>query len=224
MTRKKKRKINFKGILIFIIFIALIVLFAKYLLDMRIKNIVILNNNYYTDEYIIDKAKIGDYPKFLLLNTAKIKKTLMKEDLINDVKITKKWGGVLEININEKRVLYFIRSNNKYMTSDYSSYSLDDISGVPTLINYVTSDVEKDFVKRLNRIDDNIIKLVSEIEYTPNDFDQKRFLLYMNDGNLVYVTVTKLELLNKYVDIVKQLNNKNGILYLDSGNYFEIKE
>jgi cell division septal protein FtsQ len=110
------------------------------------------------------------------------------------------------------------------MTSDYSSYSLDYISGVPTLINYVTSDVEKDFVKKLNRIDDNIIKLVSEIEYTPNDFDQKRFLLYMNDGNLVYVTVTKLELLNKYVDIVKQLNNKNGILYLDSGNYFEIKE
>ena len=46
----------------------------------------------------------------------------------------------------------------------------------------------------------------------------------MNDGNMVYVTTTKLKSLNKYVDIVKKLENKKGILYLDSGNYFEIKE
>ena len=46
----------------------------------------------------------------------------------------------------------------------------------------------------------------------------------MNDGNEVYVTITKLDLLNKYIDIVKKLDNKNGILYLDSGNYFEIKK
>ena len=45
----------------------------------------------------------------------------------------------------------------------------------------------------------------------------------MNDGNEVYITVTKVGVLNKYVDIVKKLNKKNGILYLDSGNYFEVK-
>ena len=39
--------------------------------------------------------------------------------LIEYVKITKKWGGILEINIKEKRILYYIRSTNKYMTSDY---------------------------------------------------------------------------------------------------------
>ena len=224
MTRKKRKRINFKGILLFIIFIIILCLFIKYLFDMRIKNIIILNNNYYSDEYIIEKSNIQNYPKFILLNTSKIKNKLKKEDLIEDVKITKKWGGILEINIKEKRVLYFVRSSNKYMTSDYNSYKLNDVLNRPTLINYVTSDVEKEFVKKLNRIDDNILSLISEIEYNPNDFDQKRFLLYMNDGNQVYVTVTKLELLNKYVSIVKQLDNKNGILYLDSGNYFEIKE
>ena len=30
--------------------------------------------------------------------------------------------------------------------------------------------------------------------------------------------------MNKYVDIVRKLDNNKGILYLDSGNYFEIKE
>ena len=40
----------------------------------------------------------------------------------------------------------------------------------------------------------------------------------------VYITVSKTNLLNKYIDIIKKIDNKNGILYLDSGNYFEIKK
>ena len=46
----------------------------------------------------------------------------------------------------------------------------------------------------------------------------------MNDSNLVYVTLTKLEYLNKYNEYVKKLEGKTGTLYLDSGNYFEIKK
>ena len=66
--------------------------------------------------------------------------------------------------------------------------------------------------------------MISEIEYNPSEFDDKRFLLYMNDGNLVYITITRIDLLNKYVDVIKKVGNKKGILYLDSGNYFEIKK
>ena len=224
MTKRKKKKINILRTFIFIIIIILLIILIKYLFNMRIKNIVILNNNYYSDEYIIEKSNIQDYPKILLLNTSRIRNKLLKEDLIEDVKITKKWGSILEINIKEKKVLYFIRSTNKYMVSDYKSYKLDNINGIPTLINYVTTDVEEDLVKKLSRIDSNVISLISEIEYNPNEYDQKRFRLYMNDGNEVYVTLTKLDLLNKYVSIVQQLDGKNGILYLDSGNYFQIKE
>ena len=46
----------------------------------------------------------------------------------------------------------------------------------------------------------------------------------MNDGNQVYITLTKTDELNYYVDIVKKLGGKKGILNLDSGSYFEVKE
>ena len=46
----------------------------------------------------------------------------------------------------------------------------------------------------------------------------------MNDGNEVYTTISKLDKLNKYESIVAKLNGKRGILYLDSGNYLEVKE
>ena len=103
-------------------------------------------------------------------------------------------------------------------------YHLDDVLSVPTLINYIPESNEKKFVNAFKNIDNNIISMISEIEYSKTSYDSDRFLLYMNDGNMVYVTTTKLKSLNKYVDIVKKLENKKGILYLDSGNYFEIKE
>ena len=46
----------------------------------------------------------------------------------------------------------------------------------------------------------------------------------MSDGNYVYITLYKLSSIDEYLKITSTLKDKKGILYLDSGNYFEIKE
>lgn len=224
MKKRVKRKFNPLKFLSFIAFIIICYFLTMYLLDIKTKNIIVLNNNYYTDEKIIETSGIENYPKFLSLNTNKIKKKLLKLDLIENVTIKKKWNFVLELTIKEKKVLYLVRSENKYRLSDNKLYDIDDLLSVPTLINYVPESTEKKFVNAFKNIDNNIISMISEIEYSKTSYDSDRFLLYMNDGNMVYVTTTKLKSLNKYVDIVGKLENKKGILYLDSGNYFEIKE
>lgn len=224
MKKRVKRKFNPLKFLTFIAFIIICYFLTVYLLDIKTKNIVVLNNNYYSDEKIIETSGIENYPKFLSLNTNKIKKKLLKLDLIENVTIKKKWNFVLELTIKEKKILYLVRSENKYRLSDNKLYDLDDVLSVPTLINYIPESNEKKFVNAFKNIDNNIISMISEIEYSKTSYDSDRFLLYMNDGNMVYVTTTKLKSLNKYVDIVSKLENKKGILYLDSGNYFEIKE
>ena len=77
-------------------------------------------------------------------------------------------------------------------------------------------------VEKYDVIDENIRLMISEIEYYPNDIDKERFILTMNDGNYVYITLYKTYLVNDYIKILSTLENKKGILYLDSGNYFEI--
>ncbi len=225
MTKKqKKKKINLFRVFIFLIILLVIAITIKFLLDVRIKNIIILNNNYYSDEQIIEAANIQNYPKFLLLNKSKTINKIKKLDLVEDVKINKKKGFVLEIDVKEKKILYLKRSINQYVLSDKSNISLENVVGVPTLINFLEEDTEKKFIEAFSRIDTNIISLISEIEYNKTDYDSERFLLYMNDGNEVYITITKLNKLNKYESIVSKLNGKRGILYLDSGNYLEVKE
>lgn len=224
MKKKVKRRFNFLRFITFIITLFILYIVISFLLSVKTKNIVILNNNYYNDEVIIEKAGIQDYPKFLLLNSNKVKKKIESLDLVSSVTVKKKLNFILEITVNEKKILYYNKSNNYYKLSDGSTYKSNDIYGVPTLINYIPEDIEAKFIKKFSKVNSNIISLISEIEYSKTEFDSERFLLYMSDENLVYITVSKIELLNKYIDIVKTLEGKKGILYLDSGNYFEIKE
>ena len=46
----------------------------------------------------------------------------------------------------------------------------------------------------------------------------------MTDSNYVYITLSKINKLNKYNSIVSKLENQKGIIYLDSGDYVEIKK
>ena len=73
-------------------------------------------------------------------------------------------------------------------------------------------------------VDVNILSKISDIEYVPNEIDKERFLLYMDDGNVVYLTLTKFDMINNYDEVLGQVENHKGILYLDNGNYFQIKE
>ena len=79
-------------------------------------------------------------------------------------------------------------------------------------------------ISKYQNVENEIRLLISEIEYVPNDIDKERFLIYMTDGNYVYMTLNKITKLNTYNSIVDQLEGKHGIIYLDSGDYFEIKE
>lgn len=224
MGKKVKRKFNFKKFIIFIIIVFVIVLFSYYLLSQNIRNIIILNNNYYNDEVIIETSGIEDYPLFVSLSKKEVKNKLMKLDLVSDVKVSKKFPFTIEIDVTEKNILYYVRSKNLYKLSDNSELELSGVVGYPTLVNYVPSDIEEDFVSELKKIDQNIIKLISEIEYSKISYDDERFLLYMVDSNEVYITISKMDKLNKYLSIIEKLDNKKGILYLDSGNYLEIKK
>lgn len=220
----KRKKFNFLKFIIFCLFIYLIFSFAIYLIGKPIKNIIILNNNYLSDIEIIEKAKIENYPSYFKTLKNTMEKRIKKLDIVKDVEIKKKFGYIVEIDVTEFKILYQMRANNSYVIEGGKVLNLNKvINGIPVLINYVPDEIEEKMNKKMAKLKINIIAKISEIEYTPSDFDNERFLLYMIDGNEVYITLNKLENLNKYIEIAKQLEGHQGILYLDSGNYFEIK-
>ena len=119
-------------------------------------------------------------------------------------------------------MLFYNQNTSKYVLENKKEVLLNGIV-VPTLINYVPDTKYDIFVNKYILLDNKVKQKISEIKYDPNPIDEDRFFLYMNDGNYVYITLTKMELLNKYNDAITKFEGKKGTLYLDSGNYFEIR-
>ena len=111
----------------------------------------------------------------------------------------------------------------KKKKKNYYSKAID-LFRIPRVINYVPNDKVNSFIKDMGKVKRDILGKISDIEYVPNEYDKDRFLLYMDDGNMVYLTLTKFEMINYYNEVLGQLEDHKGILYFDSGNHFEIKE
>lgn len=214
-----KRKFKFVKFLVVILILYIILFLGYKLFTAKIKNIFILNNNYLTDQEVIDESGLRKYPSFLLTTKYKIKKNLLKNSLIKEAKIKKKLWGIIYIEISEYEPLFIYQ--DKVILDNGTKIDNNDYI-LPILINDVNEETLTKFINKYKDIDKEIKMQISEIEYLPNDIDKERFLFTMNDGNYVYITIYKTLAINEYNKILPNLEGKKGILYLDSGNYFEI--
>lgn len=222
-VKTKKRKLKVKRIIICVLVIVLLVVLFYYVSRLPIRNIYVVGNNILSDKEIIDMAGISNYPSFISTSSNDIMNSLKKSIYIKEIEVRKKYFyNKLYIYTTEKKIL--CTYNNKLLLEDGSEIeNIYRITSYPILSSDITNIKEK-FISKFSQIDTAILIKISEIEYTPNDVDNERFTLKMNDGNLVYITLGKVEKINKYNSIYSSLEGKKGIIYLDSGDYVEIKE
>lgn len=223
MKKKKiKKKIKWKRLISILLFLIIVIGLIYGYMQLHIKNIYVKGNSLLKENDILSLTNLLDYPKVYKVNTKEIEKTIIENPLVNKVKVTKSFLGKVTIEIDENHYLYKDSAGN-IMLSNGTMLENQKVVGIPNLINEVV-DVEDKFIKSLNKVDKDILMRISEIEYKPSNLDKERFMFYMTDGNYVYVTLSKMDLINTYSEVYPSLEGKKGILYLDSGNHFEIKK
>lgn len=221
--KKVKRKLNIKAFILLLLILYLIVMLFYTFFTMPIKNIYILNTKLLKDYDVIKVAGIKDYPSIFKTSSKKMESNIATLDLVNKVSVQKKLNGTLLIKIEEAKPLFYNRNTEKVVLSNNREVDSQKYFGLPTLINYVPSDLLKDFISAFAEIDADIIAMINEIEYSPDIanevvIDNNRFLLRMNDTNNVYVNVINMKRLNDYKNVLMTIGDKRGTLYLDSYN------
>ena len=221
-VKVKKRKLKLKRIFICLILLLIIVLLFLLIKNVPIKNIYIIGNNILSDKEIIEISQISNYPSFIETSKKDIIKRLEKNNYIKKVEVEKKFFNKIYIYITENKIISI--SNNKLLLENGKEVeNIYDIHTAPILISDI-SNIKEEYFKNFSKINDDILLKISEIEYSPNEVDTERFALRMDDGNLVYITLNKITKINKYNNIYSELEGKKGIIYLDSGDYIEVKE
>ena len=218
---KKKRKLKIKNVLLVLTILIIILLGLAFLTDVKINNIVIKGNTFYSDWEIIEKAGLDDYPSSLKTLSSSIEKRLEEDDYIKSANVERPSLTKVVIKVEENLPLFYYLPAQKTILADKTE--VKDNFPVPTVINYVPDKIYSKFLKAISSVNYDIVKRISEIRYDPNEVDEGRFFLTMNDGNQVYLTLDKFTKIDDYLDIIKEFDNKKGILYLDSGEYFEVK-
>ena len=225
--RKKRMRLNKKRFAIIIATFLICLIFFFFCFNQRIMQIEITGTNLITDNEIIEISGLKNYPKLFSVPSFSIKNKIKKLDLVNDVKVSKNLFGKLSIKVEEARVLFYNKNNDKIVLSNSKEIDFSQkYLGIPTLLNYVPSDIYKDFIKGLNYIDSDVLRLISEIEYSPSKtqegeiIDDNRFMLRMNDTNTVYMNTVNIKKLNRYMEMTSTIiatnSEKYGVLYLDS--------
>ena len=217
----KKKRIKVKNIIITLLILLLLGFTSYDIITLPIKNIYIINNNIVSDKEILESLNIIDYPSFIK-TIFSIKKNKINNPYIKKFTVKKKLINKLYIEIEEYKPIAIYKDkvvlNNNSLADNI--YNLDYL---PYVINDIDS-IYDSFAKSFNKINNDILYRISQIEYKPNDIDEERFLLYMIDGNYVYISLSKIEKINKYNSIVASMKEQKGIIYLDSGDYVEIKK
>ena len=221
--KKPKKKVRITGIIFLLLFVYLLVPLIYYFIKSPIKNISIKGNNLLTEEDVITDSKISYNDSIFKISTYKIEKNLEKNPLIKKAKIERRLNGTIIINIEENKILFLNALTKKLVLSDEEEIDVNDkYIGYPVLVNYVPSEIYKELIKSLSKVDDSNYQMISEIEYSVDKYentviDDERFLLRMKDGNTIYVNLINIEKLNRYQEIYSALTDK-GTLYLDSSS------
>ena len=219
---KTKRKIRYDRIFICVLLLSLVGYLCYFILNKPLTNIYVYGNDYLKDQYIIDAAGLRNYPSTLTFSTSSIARTLEDDPLIINATVHRTSFRGISITVEENKPIFYNQSKSETVLSD--GKTVKEKYNVPLLINYTPNKLYKQLIEALNEVDVDVFERISSIKYDPNDVDSGRFLLSMRDGNYVYLSINKFTNINNYIKIIRKFENKKGILYLDSGEYFKVME
>ena len=223
----KKRKLKIFPFLLILLILGGISFAIYVYIQTPIQNLLVKNTTYLNDDYILELAGVKEYSSSLWFRVGKMEENLLSSPYIEDVHISKRFYRTLVIEVTENQPLFINSTDQTVVFKNNETVPVEeeiDLFRIPRLMNYVPDDKYDSFIKGMGNIQEDVLGKISDIEYQPNDYDKDRFLLYMDDGNMVYLTLTKFKMINYYNDVLSQLEDRKGILYLDNGNHFQIME
>lgn len=206
-AKKRKRR---RRVLFVILVIGLIIAF--FISDFsRLQTITVSGNNRVSSEEIIVASKIKlhqDYTFFKNLDAAK--DLIEKTSLIKEAKVTKDIFGHVKIKVVEAdpigqciidNVLYVVDETGR-VTKDTAGTLIAYVQRCPKLNNFNFEQFSA-FAKQFAKIPAQVINQISDINYAPENLDEKRCEFIMDDGKILYL---------RYDNMAEQLKGDNYAL------------
>ncbi len=216
-----KRRLKLKGVLFLLCFFLGIYLIASFLLSIEIQAVYIRGNDLLKDSEVLKLLGLNEKKKFLTYSASSSCKEALSNPYIETCKIKRRLDFKLEVIITENVPLFYYAPESSIVLSNGEKVTAENNFGIPTLLNIVPEKVFTKFVTGLAKVKSDIIRSMSEIEYSPtmaangSYIDEERFIMSMNDGNTVYINNRKMSILDMYDTIYASIGDVKGTFNCD---------
>ena len=206
IARKKNRKILKISLLLFIIFGVLIFIFVSPVFNIR--KIEVTGNEIISSDTIESLSGIKMNENIFRISKKNIKNRLKENPYINEVEISRKLPGTLELNIDERKVAYQVKVINSYVYLDYQGYILEVSSKekkVPLIEGFSTN---QDTILKANRLsgaDIEYLKVLLKIMENAQKNDISKFISKIIIKDNEYILDLKEEKKTVYLGNAKDI-------------------
>lgn len=229
LKKQRRQKAN-RRLIFYLSLFFLLIGFIVYLQSplSHIKTIEISGNNIVNDEEIIKLSGLNEDTNIWKIKMGDIEDLISENPFVKSVEVHRNLPSTLSVDIVEYKIVGYVFKNDSFQPLLDSGkevifenrYKQGD---APLLINFSEEEMLQLITKQLKDIPENILRLISEVYWTPEAGNQYKVELLMNDGFLVKGSIRNLsEKMVAYPSIVSQLDPKEkGIIHLNVGAYFE---
>ncbi|GEK32645.1 cell division protein FtsQ/DivIB [Kurthia sibirica] len=224
--RKKRKNIRF-FFLLFILALALLTLLYFQLPISHIKTIHVEGDKIQTKEFYIKHSGITEGDSLWSFDNKRVITSLENEATVKKATVHRSWLNSVDIKLVENRQVALIKDENRYnyVLENGETLLLNEPPtqfNLPILLNMSDGKVRKQLILQLQKLDPELVQLISQIESTPSAANNQSIRLYMNDGFEVRANYSNLaSRLQYYPSIISQLNKeKKGVINLEIGGYY----
>lgn len=230
IQKEKSKKIFWKWLLIVLVFF-ISSLVSLYILSpySLISELTVEGTNEVYDQHVLESSHInpGDSIWETYFNKRNIENKIEDENSqVSNSELVFTGINSFAIQIKEYETVAYLSQDNQYKKILENGTILDEVfprpsTNQPILSHFSEGSALDLILKEYTKLDEQVRLLVSEIEYVESDRNIMLAHVYMNDGNEVLASIPSFsERLNYYPEMVKAVEERNGLFDLEAGAYF----
>ena len=231
LREKRRKRTNIKFIvllLLFLITLFLLLYFQSSYSD--IKEISINGENLVEEEVYLNKIGIQTGDSMWSFRSKLIEENLLQQHWVKEVDVKRNLLNKVEITIEEYRKVAYISIDNELFPMLENGDIFKEVSNLepidaPLFLDFEDDKIRKKLLVELGKLEETVLSLISQINYTPSSADPYAITLFMNDGYEVRAEITSLaDKLNYYPSIIAQIEStsgyEKGIIDIEVGSYY----
>lgn len=229
LKQQRKKKANRRLIFYLSLFFILIcvIIYLQSPLS-YIKDIEVEGNNYLTDDEVINQSTLTTETNIWNIKMTDVTNYILTDPVVKSAKVTRKLPWTVSIKLEEYELVGYVKDEEHFipLLENGEKITIKDryaYGDAPLLLNFTDEKILQEMTSQLQQLPPNILRLISEIHWSPNDQNKYKVILYMNDGFIVEGTIRNFaDRMHIYPSIASQLDPEvKGIIHIGVGAYFE---